>query len=383
MKIVVDENIPFAKEAFGQLGRVVTRPGRQISRDDLRDAELLVVRSVTRVTADLLDGTPVRFVGTCTIGTDHVDQAYLAERGVAFASAPGSNAESVAEYVVSALLTLAERHGFQLAGRTLGVVGVGNVGSRVARNAAALGLKVLLNDPPLQRATGDPKFRPLDELLQADFLTLHVPLTRTGPDPTWHLVDGRLLQRLRPDAFLLNTSRGAVVDNAALLECLQQRRLAGAVLDVWEGEPSIDHRLLQRVDLGTPHIAGYSYDGKVKATEMIYEAACRFLGERPEWNAAGVLSEPLGTFVVRTAGRPREAVVREAVRLAYDVRRDDADLRRSLELPEPDRPAFFDQLRKNYWHRREFPSATVRLEPFDAELACTLRSLRFRVARAE
>ncbi len=379
MKVLVDENVPFAREAFGTLGEVETRPGRAIRREDLLDVELLVVRSVTPVGAELLEGTPVRFVGTCTIGTDHVDLEYLKKKGIGFASAPGSNAESVAEYVVSALLTLAERHGFELAGKSIGVVGVGNVGSRVARNAEALGMHVLLNDPPLQRLTGDEKYRPLDELLQADFLTLHVPLTRSGPDATFHLFDSQLLSRLQPRCFLLNTARGAVVDNTALLEVLEKGKLAGAVLDVWEGEPAVDHRLLGKVELGTPHIAGYSYDGKVRATEMIYQAACAFLGQEPQWNASTALSDNLGVWRVETNKRDAEEVLREVVRQVYDVREDDERLRRSLTLPEAERPAFFDKLRREYPRRREFTSLTVELAEADERLRELLRRLRFSV----
>ena len=227
MLIVADENIPFVREAFGGVGEVRTMPGREIVCDAVRDAELLLVRSTTRVDAALLDGSGVHFVATATIGTDHVDLTHLRDRGIAFASAPGSNAESVAEYIVAALMELADRRGTRLSGATIGIVGAGNVGGRVARNARALGMSVLLNDPPLAetaRARGavadlgstSPSCRPLDALLDADYLSFHVPLERRGPHPTFHLADAEFVGRMRRGAGLLNTARGAVVDNAAL-----------------------------------------------------------------------------------------------------------------------------------------------------------------------
>ncbi|NQT84941.1 4-phosphoerythronate dehydrogenase, partial [bacterium] len=216
MKIVADENIPYVKEAFGSLGDVIPLPGRKIAPASVVDAEILLVRSITEVNASLLEGSRVRFVGTATIGTDHVDEEYLHSRGIAFASAPGSNANSVAEYVVAALLTTARRKNFPLKGKTIGVIGVGNCGSRVAKKAEALGMRVLLNDPPLWRQTGNKRFRPLEELFSADILTLHVPLTYEGIDATYHLVDEAFLSKLRPECILMNTSRGPVVDNLAL-----------------------------------------------------------------------------------------------------------------------------------------------------------------------
>jgi erythronate-4-phosphate dehydrogenase len=370
MRIVADENIPCVAEAFGSLGEVHLTPGRSLSADDVREADVLLVRSVTPVGAKLLEGSRVRFVGTATIGTDHVDTAYLEKAGIAFAAAPGSNANSVAEYTTAALLVVAQRRGYTLAGRSIGVIGVGNVGSRVAQKATALGMKVLLNDPPLQRATGDARYLPLEDLLACDFLTLHVPLERGGPDPTWHMVDGEFLSRMKPGSVLLNSSRGAVVDNAALraalradlLGALDAGRVDAAVLDVWEGEPDIRTDLLERVTLGTPHIAGYSLDGKVNGTEMIYAAACRRLGVEPCWTAAQGLPRPeFPEMFIRAEGRPIEEVVREAVLTAYPIEEDDEALREILTLPAAARPARFDELRKTYPVRREFRNVTIHL----------------------
>jgi erythronate-4-phosphate dehydrogenase len=283
MKIVADPNIPFVREAFGALGEIVFVPGRQMDAAIVRDADLLLVRSVTPVNAALLDGSRVKFVATATIGTDHIDLDYLQSRSIGFSSAAGSNANSVAEYVVTAMLEVAHRRKFRLRDKTLGVIGVGNVGTRVSRYAEALGMRVLRNDPPRARTERLTDFVPIERVLSdADIITLHVPLTKEGAHATHHMVAKDTLAALedrRP--ILINTSRGAVVDNKALLKAIDGERLGGVVLDVWENEPNISPELLDVVEIGTPHIAGYSFDGKANGTQMIYEAACKFFGIEP------------------------------------------------------------------------------------------------------
>ncbi len=392
MIIVADENIPLVQEAFGTLGQVVTLPGRSITADVLRQtkAEVLIVRSVTGVGPELLRGSSVRFVGTATIGTDHLDLAFLKKEKIEFASAPGCNANSVAEYVIAALLFLARGKGFNLEGKSLGVIGVGNVGSRVATKAQALGMKVLLNDPPLARSTGEPRYLPLEALMDADFLTLHVPLTREGLDATYQMVNEDFLARMRPDSILINTSRGLVVDEKALKVVLRNGRIAAAVLDVWEHEPSIDVQLLGLVALGTPHIAGYSLDGKVNGTFMVYQALCRYSGLQPQWRPDEVLSNrkqpPLSLDnvpqdieeVQRT--RQVEDVIGGLVRQLYDIQKDDANLRKITELNAEERGAYFDRLRKEYPVRREFHSLGVKLSRQDKKLSGILKALGFRIS---
>ncbi len=379
MKIVADENIPFVREACATLGEVTLAAGRDVTRETLRDADLFFCRSVTKINRALLEGTRVRFVGTATIGFDHVDIAYLKQAGIAFASAPGSNANSVAEYIVAAMLVLGRRGGFALEGKALGVVGVGNVGSRVVRKAEALGMRILQNDPPLARATGDKRFLPLDALLDADFLTFHVPLTKEGQDATYHMVDGAFLARMKRSAYLLNSSRGPVVDEAALKAALVGRRIAGAVLDVWETEPAFDPGLLALAAIGTPHIAGYSFDGKVAATEMIYRAACETIGVKPTWDPAAIMPPPghprLG---IECAGRPDEDVLREAVLTIYDIEGDDRNLRQSPQ-PPAERGAYFDRLRKVYPERREFQNTTLMLHGAGERLKVKLAGVGFRI----
>ncbi len=385
MLIVADENIPYVAEAFGELGEVRTLPGRSMDAGSVRDAELLLVRSVTEVNDRLVEGCRVRFVGTATIGTDHVDEPALAQRGIRFVSAPGSNADSVAEYVIAALLVLAERRRIELAGRSIGIVGVGNVGSRVEARCRALGMKPVLNDPPLERQTSDRKYRPLDELLDCDIISLHVPLERGGSDPTWHLADASFLTRMRPGGILINTARGAVVSGRALLDALPAGRPGDAVLDVWEGEPDIDLDLLDRTALATPHIAGYSFDGKVRATDMLYRAACEFLAVRPTWDAASALPPPEHPELCLDADSDTpQNLVRQAVLTVYPIERDDAALRAIRKEPEAERPAFFDRLRKAYPVRREFCNTRILVggTPARAELLQrALSGIGFRTGR--
>jgi erythronate-4-phosphate dehydrogenase len=376
MKIVVDENMPFGREAFETLGEVVTAPGRGIDSALLRDAELLLVRSVTKVNAALLEGTAVRFVGTATIGEDHLDKGYLKDRGIPYASAPGCNANSVSEYITGALFHLAEKHDFDLTDKTLGIVGVGNVGSRVLAKAEALGMRVVLNDPPRAKETGDPVFQPLEAILDCDIVTVHVPLENEGPHPTYHLVDEDFFSRLRPGAILLNTARGPVVENADLKAALDAGQVLDAVLDVWEGEPQYDPELLEMVAIGTPHIAGYSFDGKVNGTRQVYEAACAFLSTAATWDASAALPEADHPHL--TAEGTGHGAAARLVKTVYDIMHDDAALRGTLPFQDSERGAAFDRLRKHYPRRREFQNTRVTLSTDDAATRALVAGLGFR-----
>lgn len=273
MKIVVDDKIPFIQEKLTLLAdEVVALGGATISATDVRDADALIVRTRTRCDESLLKDSMVRFVATATIGFDHIDAPYLEQAGIEWVSCPGCNAASVAQYVESALLLLQQEKGVTLGQATIGIVGCGHVGSRVKGVAERLGMRVLICDPPL----GHDGFVSLDDIArEADIITFHVPLTRDGNYATWHMVDDAFLHRLYRVPYIINTSRGGVVDNTALLTALQEGRIRDAVLDVWEGEPQLNLDLLQRVFIGTPHIAGYSADGKANADNMVIEALCR------------------------------------------------------------------------------------------------------------
>lgn len=379
MLIIADENIPLVQEAFREFGQVITYSGREITREKLKEAEVLLVRSITRVNQELLEGTRVRFVATATIGTDHIDIDYLKERGIGFASASGSNANSVAEYVMTALLCLAHRRKFQLTGKTLGVVGVGQVGSKVVRMAKRLGMTVLENDPPLARETGDKRFKNIDEVIKADIVTFHVPLYYEGQDATFHMVNEKLLSRFKAGAILVNTSRGAVAETKALSEAIRKKNLSAAVIDVWENEPEIDLNLLREVNIATPHIAGYSFDGKVNATAMIYEAAAKFFGLKPRWQKDKVMPYVSPAELKVDARGEDEEILYNTIRRIYDMERDNERLRQVLSRKEEDIGPYFDRLRQEYPIRREFFNTTLIIKAGRETLRDKFLALGFKV----
>ncbi len=383
MKIVADENIPFVKECFSSVGEVITVHGRRITPEILKGADALLVRSITKVRKELLDGTNVKFVGTATIGFEHIDFDYLASRKIGFASAPGSNANSVAEYIISALLNLADKYKFDIAEKSIGIVGAGNVGSRVEKKAEALGMKVVLNDPPLKRKTGstmgcltaDEKYRPIDEIFDCSIVTLHTPLTFEGIDKTYHLADERFFKSLKADVIFINTSRGRVHDTLALKKAISGGKTRACVLDVWEKEPNIDVELVKMVDCGTPHIAGYSYDGKVAGMTMVYDAFCKFFSLVPRFSISDFLPAPQVERIVISESEKRP--LSAAVNMLYDIKKDDAQLKQIIKEPVEKRGAFFDALRKNYYVRREFQNTTVYVE--DEQLKSVFKGLGFKM----
>ncbi|MFA5251713.1 MAG: 4-phosphoerythronate dehydrogenase [Phycisphaerae bacterium] len=359
MKIIADANIPFVKDCFSSVGEVEVFPGREITRDVVGEAECLLVRSVTKVDSNLLAGSRVRFVGTATIGFDHIDIEYLKRNNIGFASAPGSNANSAAEYVIAGLFEIGRKYKIKLEGKSIGIIGVGNVGSRVAGKCALLGMKVLLNDPPLQRAGGDVKYRPLEELYDCDFITFHTPLTFEGVDKTFHLADEKFFKSLKAGCVFINASRGEVADAKAMKTLIRSGELETAVLDVWENEPNIDTELLEMVDIGTPHIAGYSLDGKIAGMIMIYKAACEYFGLKAEHDIEEFLPEPdVPRLKINPGSGSEQDVLRKAVEKVYKISEDDRKLRKILNVPAK-RGEFFDNLRKNYRVRREFQNTEM------------------------
>ncbi len=368
LRILADENIPYAEEAFGGLGTIELRPGRAIGPSGVQDVDVLLVRSVTPVGAPLLKESSVQFVGSATSGTDHVDRNYLKKQGIAFAHAPASNADSVADYVIAALLHLARLTHESLWNRTVGIVGCGNIGSRLARRLPSLGLSILCNDPPraeaAEAAGRSHEFVSFETVLrEANVITLHVPLTRRDPYPTHHLVDAETLSRVQDGTWLLNASRGPVVDGDALLDALDGGPVGAAVLDVWEGEPSPDEALVRAVDVATPHIAGYAYDGKVRGTTMLYEALCKHLGVEPEWDPETVLrpNDPDALWCRSPDPRlSRTDWLYNLVRQVYDLEADDVRMRRLLDRSPPERGAAFSHLRATYPKRRELQQHSVR-----------------------
>ncbi|MGB8225382.1 MAG: 4-phosphoerythronate dehydrogenase PdxB [Sedimentisphaerales bacterium] len=357
MRIIADENIPFVRECFSSAGDVLTVGGRKITSEILKDADALLVRSITKVNRELLEDSKVKFVGTATIGFEHIDVDYLAAKKIGFASAPGSNANSVAEYMTSALLNLADKYKFRISEKSIGIVGVGNVGSRLEKKVRALGMRVVLNDPPLKRKTGDEKYRPIEEIFDCDIVTLHVPLTNEGPDKTYHLADEKFFKSLKKGVIFFNTCRGKVHDTAALKNAITSYKTSACVLDVWENEPNIDIELVKMVDYGTPHIAGYSYDGKVVGMIMIYDAFCRHFGVKPKFSAKDFLPKPQVEKIVISKDDPKPLLT--IVNTPYDIKKDDEKLRQIINKPAEKQGAYFDALRKNYHIRREFQNTAV------------------------
>ncbi len=380
MKIIGDENIPFVKEAFKGLGNVITLSGRKITNEIVKDAEILLVRSITPVNEKLLADSRIKFVATATIGMDHLDIEYLKSRPIGFSNASGSNANSVAEYIITALLHHACQHQISLRGKSLGIVGIGNIGSKMVKYAQALGMTVIQNDPPLARQTGTFHFRPLDELMDCDFITLHVPLTTEGIDRTYHLFDSKRLVKMKHGSVLLNSSRGPVVETNAAKMALRKNHLKAMILDVWENEPQIDVDLLRLVEIGTPHIAGYSYDGKINGTRMIYEATCQFFAKKSDWDSAEALPAPIPDKIqVAATIRPDEQILYQVIKPIYDIELDDSNLRGLYQITESEQGAFFDNLRKSYRNRREFYNYQLNLSDKRPGLAEILGKLGFKI----
>ena len=382
MKIVCDDKIPFLRGVLEPFAQVVYLPGKQTTPEIVRDADAIITRTRTKCDAALLAGSRVKVIATATIGFDHIDTAWCEANGIRWYNAPGCNSWSVKQYISSVLVSLASRRGLDLSRMTLGVVGVGNVGSKVAEAASLLGMKVLLNDPPRQRAGDCPPalgYHPersewisLDELMErSDIVTLHVPLTKEGEDATWHLFDAARIARLRPDQFLFNSSRGPVVDNAALRDALKAKALRGAVLDVWEGEPDIDRELMGLLDFSTPHIAGYSADGKANGTTMSVRAVAAVLGlPLLDWTASGVPAPAQSLrFSIDAVGKTDAQVLAEAILHTYEVQRDTDALRSAPEL--------FEKLRGDYPVRREPTAFSLQLKGGTAAQAETLSRFGF------
>jgi erythronate-4-phosphate dehydrogenase len=382
MKIVCAETVLLGYEALSNGGKTVVIPDREIIRDDLLDADALIVRSKTKINRDLLDGTPVQFVGTATAGTDHIDTAWLQSKGIYWCAAPGCNANSVSEYLIAALLVLGRRHGCDLEGKTIGVVGCGNVGSRVVRKCEALGMNVLRNDPPLSALSTDPDFYPLEAILaESDIVTLHVPLVKEGPWPTARMADYRFFEQLKPGALFINAARGSVCDYDALLDAKQGGAVSRMVIDVWAPEPAFRTDVLEAADLASPHIAGHSYEGKLNGTIACYNELCNFFEIPKTWDMASSLPQPeVPALAIDCAERDDEEVLHEIVRQVYDITTDDTLIRKAAVSDEIDRARNFDTLRKNYRTRREFKNTELQLQNAGDALRRKARAMGFKSA---
>jgi erythronate-4-phosphate dehydrogenase len=373
IRITADNKIPFLKGVLEPFAQITYLPGSQIDRDAIIDSDALLVRTRTKCSSDLLSGTRVRFIGTATIGFDHIDRDFCNANNIRWTNAPGCNSSSVMQYIAAALMKISSESGLSPGRLTLGIIGVGNVGSKVHKLAQTLGMRVLLNDPPRQRKEKNDEFVSIEQVLQeSDVITLHVPLNTGGKDKTFHLIDARTLARVRKGAWLINSSRGEVVDSDALKEALTGERLAGAVLDVWEKEPEIDIPLMHMAFLATPHIAGYSADGKANGTSMVVNELCRFFDfPLRDWFPSEVPEPADPHLVIDCHGRKPEEIAGRAISHSYNIMADDVRLRFD--------PSRFEKERENYPIRREFPSYSIELRDGTEEARTLISSLGFRL----
>lgn len=348
-----------------------------MTADLVTGADILLVRSVSKVNETLLKDASVRFVGTCTIGMDHIDRDWLERAGIGFASAPGCNANAVVDYVLCAIASLGLDKGLSLEGKRVGIIGLGNVGSRLRRRLEAAGVECLCSDPPLERQGAEGLVSLQEVLTGSDIISLHTPLTMDGPYATYHLLDSDNLAVLKPGAVLINTSRGAVVDNQALSRLLDERKDVSAVLDVWESEPDIDLSLLEKVALATPHIAGYSLEGKIRGTAMIYQSVCDYLGVPPQPLLDQLLPPELN-IGVDASGEDPESRVFQVLKRCYDIGDDDRALRAVAADEKGEFATGFDRLRKQYPVRRELAMTCVTGARSDSELAQRLGNFGIR-----
>lgn len=375
LRIVADDKIPFLKGVLEPFAKVVYFPGNEIDRNAAMKADALLVRTRTKCSQDLLSDTPVKFIGTATIGFDHIDTDFCKQNNIIWTNAPGCNSSSVQQYVTAALLRISAESDINLHDKTIGIVGVGNVGSRVQKMAETLGMRVIMNDPPRERIEGRGLFSSLEFLLnESDIITLHVPLNLDGDDRTYHMINDETLRKVKAGSWLINTSRGEVVDTGALKDALADNRIAGTVVDVWEREPEIDTSLMHQAFLATPHIAGYSADGKANGTAMIVNSLCKMFGiPLKNWYPDDIPSAPDPEIVIDCSGKLDYELLRRAVFHSYNIVEDDVRLRFD--------PSRFEKERENYPVRREFPFYTVRLKNGNNEIRKILTNLGFKVVK--
>ena len=371
MKIIIDNKIPYIKGALEPHAEVVYLPGNLTTAEVVKDADALITRTRTICNQAALQGSKVKFIATATIGFDHIDTQYCKNAGIEWVNAPGCNAESVNQYISAALLSYAKRKHVDLAGKTVGIVGVGQVGSRVAKTCEILGMNVLLNDPPRERAEGSSQFVSIQVVReQADIVSFHVPLNRRGIDKTFHMVDEEFIQNLKKNPLIINTCRGEVFATQAVRNAREKNGLSGLVIDCWENEPDIDLNLLKLVDYATSHIAGYSKDGKANGTTSSVRAISRFFGLGiDEWEPSGIDAPDNRIIELDGNNKTEQAILTEVILATYLIESDDEALRSHTHL--------FEQLRGDYPVRREFNFYSIRAHNVETEVLEKLRNLGF------
>jgi erythronate-4-phosphate dehydrogenase len=371
MKIIIDDKIPYIRGAFEKVAEVIYLPGNKTTPEIVKDADAVITRTRTICNENLLKGSSVKFIATATIGYDHIDTEYCRQAGIEWTNAPGCNAVSVNQYIASALFSWSMRNRTDLAGKTIGIVGVGQVGSRVAKTCETIGMKVLLNDPPRERAEGSEKFVSLKTIqMEADIITFHVPLNMTGEDATFHLANTEFLAGLKKQPLFINSCRGEVFETDAIKQARKSGLISGLIIDCWENEPDLDLELLKMADYGTPHIAGYSKDGKANGTMMSVQAVSRFFNlGLDNWQPSEVEPPENPVFEIDGNQRREYSILAEAILSTYNIETDDEALR--------DAPHLFEKLRGDYPVRREFDSFTIDAKNIDKETLEKLRKLGF------
>ena len=373
MKIIIDDKIPYIGGVFEPFAEVVYLPGSQTTPEIVKDTDALITRTRTKCNRGLLEGSKVKFIATATIGYDHIDTEYCKEAGIEWTNAPGCNAESVNQYIASALFSWSMKKRTDLKDKTIGIVGVGHVGKKVAHFCKTIGMRLLLNDPPRERVEGPEKFVSLEKIQkEADIITFHVPLNMAGKDATFHLVNEKFLRNLNKKPLLINSCRGEVFNSKALYSAYETGDISGFILDCWENEPDIDLDLLNIAEFGTPHIAGYSKDGKANGTKMSVQAISRFFNLGiDDWEPTNI--EPPANPVIKIDGNQRReySILAEAVLSTYEIENDDEDLR---EAPEK-----FEQLRGDYPVRREFHAHSIDAKNMETETLKKLKGLGFKI----
>jgi erythronate-4-phosphate dehydrogenase len=372
MKVVADCKIPFLKGVLEPFADVVYLPGNEIAREHLLDADALITRTRTICNEKLLAGTKVKFIATATIGFDHIDTSWCENNGITWTNAPGCNAGSVYQYVGSVLVNLALKYGFDFTDRSLGVIGIGNVGRKIVKLGEWLGMRVLLNDPPRARREGPCGYVSLEGIIrECDIISCHVPLNMTGDDKTFHLFNENILHKLHPGTILINSSRGEVVDNNALKNVLKSKQIT-ANLDVWENEPLIDKELVKLLDIATPHIAGYSADGKANGTSMSVQFLSKFFNlPLTRWFAEDVPTTEITDLTIDCNGKSIQEIISQAILFTFNVMDDDSRFRSSIDT--------FEKQRGNYPLRREFYAYNITLINPHSNIHKTLNGLGFNV----
>lgn len=371
MKIIADNNIPFLKGVLEPFAEVEYYRGEDITPDKVKDADALIIRTRTKCDANLLSGSKIKFITTATIGFDHIDTFFCDANNIKWTNAPGCNSGSVMQYIASALAQISNKYKFSFSDKTIGIIGVGNVGSKVARLASLLGMKVLLNDPPRKRKEGKADFVSIKTIQEkADIITFHVPLNLKGRDKTFHLFNEDFLRKIKDGAIIINSSRGEVVSTEILKKGLTYKKVKAAVIDVWENEPNIDFELLNLVDIATPHIAGYSSDGKANGTSMSVQALSRYFNlGLDNWVPENIPTPSNPAFQIDCENLNKEEAIKRAILTTYDILKDDKTLRKS--------PSTFENQRGDYPLRREFQAYEPKILNGKNKFVQMLNSLGF------